>query len=194
MGPFRGRRPGMRRMFRQMAGSPAIDAARNELIRANHLLDAGHPAEAAAIFANISSLAEQHNFPGRAAQLAARAAHAFLQAQDAQHGVASARRAMRLSITVGDWPRAVKLGQRTLAELEAHGFKDEANALRQEIEQHLTQHGLSLTQATPLEAALKLHLPAQCPSCLGPVRSDEVDWIDDTSATCSYCGSTLHAS
>ena len=35
-------------------------------------------------------------------------------------------------------------------------------------------------------------LPAECPNCAGPVRSDEVEWIDAVSAACTYCGSVLH--
>jgi hypothetical protein len=36
-------------------------------------------------------------------------------------------------------------------------------------------------------------LPAACPQCNAPLRSNEVDWIDAISAGCPYCGSTLRA-
>jgi hypothetical protein len=34
-------------------------------------------------------------------------------------------------------------------------------------------------------------LPAACPNCGGPARSNEVKWIGPQSAACAYCGSTL---
>jgi hypothetical protein len=58
-----------------------------------------------------------------------------------------------------------------------------------------------LTNAVPLPlavpeapaAAPRRALPAKCPHCAGAVRSDEVDWIDDASAECLYCGGVIQA-
>ncbi|HSH04728.1 MAG TPA: hypothetical protein VLL52_19610 [Anaerolineae bacterium] len=36
-----------------------------------------------------------------------------------------------------------------------------------------------------------VQLPEKCPRCMAPVLSDEVTWVDDTTATCSYCGGAL---
>jgi hypothetical protein len=32
-------------------------------------------------------------------------------------------------------------------------------------------------------------LPTKCPSCGGPILSDEVEWADPATAVCPYCGS-----
>jgi hypothetical protein len=34
-------------------------------------------------------------------------------------------------------------------------------------------------------------LPAACPHCGGPIRSNEVKWTGPQAATCPYCGSNL---
>jgi DNA-directed RNA polymerase subunit RPC12/RpoP len=34
-------------------------------------------------------------------------------------------------------------------------------------------------------------LPASCPHCGGPIRSNEVKWTGSQAAACPYCGSTL---
>lgn len=40
--------------------------------------------------------------------------------------------------------------------------------------------------------ALPAHsLPPTCPQCSGALRSDEVRWIDTTSAACPWCGSSV---
>lgn len=36
-------------------------------------------------------------------------------------------------------------------------------------------------------------LPATCPRCGAPVRSNEIKWTNSHSATCAYCGSTINA-
>ncbi|HEX9117672.1 MAG TPA: hypothetical protein VGA61_16500, partial [Anaerolineae bacterium] len=35
-------------------------------------------------------------------------------------------------------------------------------------------------------------LPTHCPGCGAPLRPDEVDWLDEMTATCEYCGSPVH--
>lgn len=61
-----------------------------------------------------------------------------------------------------------------------------------------------IEQVDPAEAAAGLEekaqvaeeqrsLPAKCPSCGGPIRSDEVNWIDPYSAECAYCGDIVKA-
>ena len=45
---------------------------------------------------------------------------------------------------------------------------------------------------TPVESIHRIDLlPATCPQCGGPIRSDEVKWTGKQSAVCPYCGSDL---
>jgi hypothetical protein len=41
------------------------------------------------------------------------------------------------------------------------------------------------------QPSFTLRLPADCPRCGAPVRSDEVEWIDVGSIVCSYCGGVI---
>ena len=46
-------------------------------------------------------------------------------------------------------------------------------------------------QAGNSAPAKKAVLPAHCPSCGAAVRPDEVEWLDDITAECDYCGSPV---
>lgn len=37
----------------------------------------------------------------------------------------------------------------------------------------------------------RARLPAACPLCGAPVCSDEVEWIDEFSAECAFCGAVV---
>lgn len=198
MRPPRRRRPPLRRPARppRMRGAavpPAVEAARRQLAEANRLLEAGQPLQAAAIFARVSEQAAQHGLPGRAAHLAARAGHAFLLGEDAERAQAHIRRAVHLSIQAGDIPGAVQMLRRALSELEEGGYSEAAQSLRAEFEERLQRHGLSLADEAPAPARRSAGLPGQCPSCMGPVRPDEVEWLDEVSVLCSYCGTVIKA-
>jgi hypothetical protein len=65
------------------------------------------------------------------------------------------------------------------------------------------------SEVTDIEILLKTHLPAKftsdlqttstkkpilpthCPSCGAAVKPDEVEWLDDITAECGYCGSPV---
>jgi len=34
-------------------------------------------------------------------------------------------------------------------------------------------------------------LPAQCPTCYAPLRTDEVEWVEADRVVCTYCGSVV---
>jgi hypothetical protein len=36
-------------------------------------------------------------------------------------------------------------------------------------------------------------LPTNCPGCGGPLHAGELEWTDDITAECSYCGSAVRA-
>jgi hypothetical protein len=84
---------------------------------------------------------------------------------------------------------------RMLQEVNRLGYASQAAELRGWLEQ---------TAPTPpeylpdIEADLSakksyLRLPAKCPFFGASLRSDLAQWIDETSAVCPYCGSTVQA-
>jgi hypothetical protein len=86
--------------------------------------------------------------------------------------------------------RAVRTLQHATAALRSRGFEAQASALEQDAQARLAEAGLSQTNlpAEPVPQP-RGHLPPTCPQCGGPLRADEVDWIDSASAECPYCGS-----
>lgn len=186
---FRGRFPAGGRF----AQGPLARQIQRQLVDANQKMLEGKPSDAAAVFARVSDFAQQNNMPFRAVHLSMQAAQAFLVGGQLTEGLVQFRRAVRLSLMAGDVGRAVRVAHRVLAELTERGYSDEAQALRAEFDAQFSQFGISLAAAPSGSAARPARLPAQCPACLGPVRPDEVEWIDEATAECAFCGTPLRA-
>ncbi len=166
---------------------PLRAAALRLLDRAHRLLGAGQAAEAAPLFAELAQGAENHGMPARAAQLHLQTARALGQAGARADLLAPALRAVSLLRASGDLELLGVVGPRYVQELRGQGFTTEADQVQQAVNAAL---GGAPAPAAPA-AASPVRLAAMCPQCGGPVRSDEVEWIDDNSAECPYCGSTL---
>ena len=83
-----------------------------------------------------------------------------------------------------------RMGTRIIQELNARKLEKEAQEINMLIHGHTTAIAEMSTQQLPHEKTLP---PTHCPSCSGPLRADEVDWIDDLTAECPYCGSPVRA-
>jgi hypothetical protein len=92
---------------------------------------------------------------------------------------------------LGQIRRLPAASQRVLDELGALGLEDERETLEQEISQLLAKRNLDLSAVT---SAKQGRLPTNCTQCGGIVHPKEIEWIDDTTACCDYCGSVLEAS
>jgi hypothetical protein len=162
------------------------------LIEAHRLFAAGQPAEAARLFAQLAEKAEADGNLPRAAQMHLEAARSLLMVNDGQAAVAHARAALQLFTQIGSLGPAEAVYQRTLQELRARGMRAEADALEQDLRSEFSQAAAPPAPGvTPSPA--RGRLPVKCPQCGGPMRGDEVEWIDDHSAECLYCGSVVQA-
>ena len=164
--------------------NPIAPALMALLMNANHLADSGRDAEAAPIFSQLAQEAEKHQKLGQAVRLHARAAECYGQTGNKTALMHHSRRALSLAQSSGDSQRATNLLQRVSQAMRDHGFQSEADMLQREF------GGLMAPAGTPPIVASK-RLPPTCPQCAAPVRSDEVDWIDDDSAECAYCGGVI---
>jgi tetratricopeptide (TPR) repeat protein len=149
--------------------------------------------EAAKLFGEVAGEATARGAIHRAAQLHLQAAKAHLESGDEGQAIGHGEQAVGALTRSGDLPRAARVLNRVTAELEERGYADAAQQLRERFDEKLREHGLSLAEAgATLPAAPKRgDLPGQCPACLGPLRSDEVDWADATSAECPFCGTIV---
>jgi hypothetical protein len=145
--------------------------------------------EASIIFKDLAEAAERRGIP-RAPQLFLQAGNAALKNAESKHAVVLVTHGLHLMAKLGQYRRLPVATKRVLDELQEHGLQDERDALEKEMQQILAQQELSLTLIPQTQ---KPRLPVKCPQCGGVVHPQEVDWIDDRSASCDYCGSILEA-
>ncbi len=171
-----------------MGGGGAGGPGQQRLRDAQRLMVEGKFAEAAAVFDDMSQRAAQNGRVPFAITLTMQAVRAYAQAKRGDEALARARRALDLILNAGKPARATHAMPRAIAVLRANSFMAQAATLEKEAAQRLAPLGLSL-QALPQGGTRSL--PPTCPQCAGPLRSDEADWIDATSAECPWCGSVV---
>jgi len=158
------------------------------LIQANQMMANGDYANAANSFTNLATRAEQR-LPQRAPFLYIQAGRAGILGGDTKSGMAQFRRGLTILADQGRYPRLQMLGGRVVAELRGRNLEAEAAEIESLLKGNLP--GTSSTATAALQK--KAVLPTVCPSCGGVVKADEVDWLDDITAECSYCGSPIRA-
>jgi hypothetical protein len=166
---------------------PRRRAAIERLQRANQLMAEESFTEAGKIFEELASGAQNMRLP-RAPQLFLQAGNAFIKAGEHEHGTELLRRGFQLMEQMGQFRRLPVAAQRVLNELKSMGLDQEYKTLENEIQQLLAKKELSLSKE-PLQN--KPRLPGKCPQCGGTVHPNEIEWIDERTATCDYCGSIL---
>jgi hypothetical protein len=158
------------------------------LSQANRLIAEGHPGEAAQLFANLAQQMEASNHPRRAANLHAQAAHAYADDPDEPNALAHARRALTLFLQYQMLERAPRFYGNIQRKLRARNLSQAAEALQTEFGKQVGS--LPQPQVQP-QVPGQQRLPPTCSQCGAPVRGDEVEWINQYSAECIYCGSVI---
>ena len=160
------------------------------LQRAVQLMASGHSEEAAAIFEQFANGALARRGP-RAAWFFLQAGQARLQAGQIQAGMAHLQQGLDLLAGRGQFQRLYHAGNRFVAELKARGLAAEAGQIETLLKTSMPA-GFVPGPGVSVEKARRL-LPTNCPSCGGSLRSDEVEWADESSAECPYCGNAVRA-
>jgi len=174
-----------RRAARQSRGfqPPAVPPL---LQRAHRMLAQGEYAEAALEFHGLAQKAEER-FPERAPMLYLEAGRAAILSGQNKTGVAHLRRGLTLLASQMRFQRMQVLGQRIVVELRERGLKAEAQEILGLLQNNLPQNEVVESQAE----IKKPPLPTHCPSCGAAVRPNEVEWLDEVTAECDYCGSPV---
>lgn len=170
------------RMLRGM-GRPEVPPI---LQRANHLMATGQYEEAVALFADLAQRAEER-FPQRAPFLFMEAGRAAILSGQTKTGVAHLRRGLTIFASQGRIHKLQAFGGRAVEELKARGLNAEADEIASLLNANMPK-GVSVESSAP---AKKPVLPTHCPSCGAAVRPNEVEWLDDVTAECDYCGSPV---
>ena len=172
------------RLFNRASGS---NQALAEVQRANQLMEAGDYRNAAAAFEDLSSQAKNRNGP-RVPFFFLQAGRARMLLNDVPKAIAHFKYGLILLADTGRYTQFYRAGTRIVQELKTHKLEQEAKEISALIHGHTSAIAEMATQQLPHN---KMTPPTHCPSCGGPVRSDEVEWIDDLTAECSFCGSPI---
>ena len=100
----------------------------------------------------------------------------------------SIRRGLEILSQRKKFPQLQKAGSRVIAELNEQGLKNEAAEIEMWLKSIMLIMPESETEEVPAKRSV---LPTHCPSCGAGLRADEVEWLDDLTAECAYCGSPV---
>ncbi|MGC1375636.1 MAG: hypothetical protein WA821_05410 [Anaerolineales bacterium] len=180
-------RRGFGRLFRR--GPGGVPQAPAVLQRANQLMAAGNYHAAATAFEDLAKQAEARSGP-RAPFFFLQAGRACMLTGECERCTAHFKHGLTLLADSQRYTQFYRAGTRVIQELKAHKMENEAGEISALIHGHTVAIAEMNTQQLPEEQPL---LPTHCPACGGPIRSDEVDWIDDQTAECQFCGSPVRA-
>lgn len=174
----------IQRAIRRM-GTPAIPP---QLLRANQWMANGDYENAASAYKELARRAEEL-FPQRAPFLYIEAGRAAILSGQTKPGVADLRRGLTLFASQGRNHRMQAIGQRVIDELKTHSLNSEAEEISLLIHGNLPQE----IQTKQPVAGQRPILPTHCPSCGAVVKADDVEWLDEVTAECDYCGSPIRS-
>jgi hypothetical protein len=175
------RRP-IRRAIRHMTAS-AVN--QNAFFQANQFYGMGQFEAAADSFIQLAHQMEKRGKPRQAANLHAQAALALAKA--------------------GIEPRALNQANIAFSQFTLLGMRQRVSEFKAELDRTLHPNKVSTSTDTPIQSNINPEirgftsatenrrgkLPATCHQCGAPVRSNQVEWIDDSSAECDFCGAVL---
>ena len=175
----------MFRRYRRPGSAKQIPPSELALIKARRFLRNGKFAQAGIILSGLAREAEHLERRKVAAELHSRAAHCFVDGGAEQTGLSEAQAALRVFTNLGMEVRRERFLNNIIRKLEAHQMTAAVGALRVEFGR------AERVLAETVEPIINLRLPPTCPLCGGPMRSDEVEWVDQYSAECNYCGGVV---
>jgi outer membrane protein assembly factor BamD (BamD/ComL family) len=176
------RRP-LRRLLRQVG----LQSGRSMLRSAHQFMAEGNYEEAQESFEALAKGAE-NNFPERAPFLYLQAGRAAILGGQTKKGMAHLRSGLTLFASQHRYHRLTALGQQAVDELTALGLTSEADEIREVIKNNLPGH---VSAAVSVQKKNRPALPTHCPSCGAALKPNDVEWLDDVTTECEYCGSPV---
>jgi len=177
----------MRRIFRRDKRKAFASNIPPILQEANLAFDKGEYGRAAQLFERIAEGADARGGP-RAPLFHLQAGRARLLAGQAALGMPSLKRALEVLAERKQYQRLQDAGLRVVAELNERGLTSEAVDIEILLKMNLPAPPTFETKETPTRKPI---LPTHCPNCGAVLRPDEVEWLDDLTAECGYCGSPV---
>jgi hypothetical protein len=160
------------------------------LQRANQEMTNGNYTDAATDFEQLARAADARGGP-RAPLFYIQAGRAKIMAGQTGPGMEFLERGLGLFAMRGQLPRASNFGARIISELTQRGLSKETRKITDYLKNLVPGFDESSQGNMP---AKRPPLPTHCPGCGAPVRPDEVEWLDEVTAECAFCGSPVRES
>jgi len=188
--PDRGRRPPFppsQQHFRQ--GRQPVHPL---LEKAHHLMANREYLRAAVLFEKLADEAAKRNFP-RAPHLYLQAGRANILADQVDDGMSFLYKGLQLLVEQNRSLDLQRVGNRVIQELQEIELTDQAVQIEEWLNE-VNPEG-EIVHGTPFSIAgdKNYRLPVNCSSCGGALHPEQVDWIDEMIAECSYCGNMVRA-
>jgi len=177
----------MRRMFRRNIRKTLAQEVPPVLQEANFAFSKGEYGRAGELFERIAEGADARGGP-RAPLFHLQAGRSRIYAGQTKLGMPSLKRGLELLAERKQYQRLQDAGQRVIAELGARGLQSEVTDIEILLKTHLPSNSTFEAQPSPAKRPI---LPTHCPSCGAAVKPDEVEWLDEVTAECGYCGSPV---
>ena len=175
----------MRRTFRRHIRKTLSQNVPPVLQEANFTFDKGEYGRAAKLYEDIAKTADARGGL-RAPLFHLQAGRSRVYAGQTQLGLPSLKRGLELFALRGQMHKLHQAGDRLIADLKARGLHTEAAEMDSWLKQFSSSQPGSESQAVH-----KADLPTHCASCGASIRPDEVEWLDESTAECAYCGSPV---
>jgi len=162
------------------------------LQRANELMAINDYQGAANAFEELAQAAKARTGPA-APHLYKQAGRAHILAGQIPIGVENIKQALSLFAERGEWIKFQRTSNWAVKELRRLGLEVEANSLATYLSAEIPA-GMKENEGAGIDnnergEKRKGILPGKCQGCGAPLRNDEVEWVDEVSAECPYCGS-----
>ncbi|HKY55283.1 MAG TPA: hypothetical protein VJM08_13290 [Anaerolineales bacterium] len=177
----------MRRMFRRQIRKTLAENVPPILQEANFVFDKGEYGRAAELFEQIAQVTDARGGL-RAPLFHLKAGRARILAGQTQLGMPSLKRGLELLYQHKLFPQLQKAGSRVIRELNEQGLKNEAMEIDLWLKSIILLRPEFETDLVPEKRPI---LPTHCPSCGAGLQPDEVQWLDEVTAECAYCGSPI---
>ena len=176
----------MRRMFRRQIRKTLAQEVPPVLQEANFSFDKGDYGRAAELYERIAQAADARGGP-RAPILHLQAGRSRVYAGQTALGMPSLQRGLELFAQRGQLDKLQNAASRVVSELKERGLTKEAAEI-EALLKGVAPSTPAITEPVPVKKPI---LPTHCPACGAPLRPDEVEWLDEVTAECGYCGSPV---
>jgi hypothetical protein len=167
-------------------------AVNPRLVEANRFFELGKYNVAAEVYQELGETSISRQIP-HAPHLFLLAGTAWMKDGQIEKAILAFKRGLSLMAERKKWGRLRQASDNVINQLCQNGFNNQADLLTSWLEEIIP----SEIRDQPIwkeksrnRNAKEIHLPAQCPSCGGPVVASALEWVG-SQASCNYCGSLL---